>query len=97
MGAKINFHYIVILKNCSVSEIRSPVSRTVVNASACGESYACLNLVGFNETSVGLFNLIADVHDLPARSDELLSMLSNLLVALSSFPEVIVVIKLRHF
>jgi hypothetical protein len=95
--AEINFHYIVVLQNCSVSKIRSPVSRTVVDAGTCRESNTRLNLVGFNQTSVGLFNFVTDVHDLPARSDVLLSMLSNLSVALSSFPEIVVVIKLRHF
>jgi hypothetical protein len=73
------------------------MSCAVVDAGTCGESNSSLNLVGFNQTSIGIFNFVADIHDLPTRSNELLSMLPHLSVALSSFPQVIVVIKLGHF
>jgi hypothetical protein len=72
------------------------MSCTVVETGSCRERNSTLKLVGFDQASVGVFKVIANVHNQSTRSDELLSVLSHLSMALSGLSEDIIVLKLRQ-
>lgn len=91
MATEVDLHYIVFLQNSLVSDVRSPVGRAVVQARASGEGNAGLKATGFDQTSVRGLDLIADVHDLHARFDELLSPLPGVSVDFSGASQGVVV------
>ena len=64
MGSKVDLANIVFLQNGLVTWVWCIMSCTMVERAAGRECLTCFNAISFNESSVCLFNLIAQIYQL---------------------------------
>jgi hypothetical protein len=82
VGSKIDLYDIVLFENSEIARIWCVVGSAVVNADASWESLTGLNLVRFNQTKVGLLDLIANIDQSHPWLDDGLNMPPHLSMAL---------------
>jgi hypothetical protein len=69
MSTEINFHDIVLFQDPRVTWVRGVVSRAAVDTAPCWKGNTGLSLIGLNQPSISVLNLIANVDELHARLD----------------------------
>lgn len=91
MCSKINLANIVFQQNSVITRVRCIVSSHVVNTTASGEGYSCLEFICLNQSSVSIFNILANIDQSSTWFDYTLGIPSHLSVALSSFSQSFIV------
>ena len=91
MGTEIDFHDIILFQDPCVAWVRRVVSRATVDAATCGEGNTGLSFIGFNQPSISVLNLIADVDELHAWLNNGLRVFSDLPVGLGTLTESLIV------
>ena len=92
MGAEIYLANVIFFDDSHIAWVRGIMSSAVVDTAACREGDAGFNFICLDETSIGVFDLIANIDELHARLDYRLRVFPDLSVALCRLPEGFIIV-----